>query len=375
MPSRLLSSLLGSCLALPTLALQPIADQQLAAVTGQAQGLRLTSEYDARIDSINYIDDDGVGNGGSVGALTLSPVRMFTPTNRPIEIDIEVKQVNGRKAVVFTNRDLPVELRVGSVAINGESLGGMGQGNFSIGSGDALITRMYAGGEVGSGFTLDVLIPASMSLDAYYEDDGARLTNTLSFSDPRDANGGGLQFRNMTFDLETDGLRIGMPEVNDGNFNIYNARLGDDVLNSLAFRNINIPSGGYWLLKNAENAGEYGIEMDSRLPQGTALQLVYIAGAVGDNYPNAETHEFSADIELLSNLDVQGLRMNVDGERGLVLDFDTNTSSDGIRGQLSMSNMTLQRSDQVGSGTTVGLGTLDAQINLSRNTFLQIEGH
>ncbi|ASP39164.1 hypothetical protein CHH28_10955 [Bacterioplanes sanyensis] len=375
MPARLLSSLLGVCLATPVFALKPMADQQLALVTGQAQGLRLTSEYDARIDSISYIDDDGVGANGSVGSLSLSPVRLFTPTNRPIEIDIEVKQVNGKKAVVFTNRDLPVELRVGSLAINGDSLGGVGQGNFAIANGDALVTRMYAGGDVGSGFTLDVLIPASMSFDAYYEDDGARLTNTLSFSDPRDANGGGLQLSDMTFDLEQDGLRIGVPQVSNGNFNIYNARLGDDVLNSLAFRNISIPDGGYWLIKNAEAANDIGIELDSRLPQGTALQLVYIAGAVGDNYPNAETHEFSADVALLSHLDVNGLRVNVDGERGLVLDFDRNTTTDGISGNLRMSNMVLQRSDRVGASSPVGLGTLDAQIHLSQNSFLQIEGH
>lgn len=374
MPPRLLSSLLGISLVTPTVALQPMADQQLAAVTGQAQGLRLTSEYDARIDNVSYIDDDGVGDDGTVGVLSMAPVRLYTANNRPLQIDIEVKDVGGKKAVVFTNRDLPLELEIGSLAINGQSLGTVGQGNFVIGSGDALVTHMFAGGEQGSGFTLDVAIPASMSYDAYYEDDGARLTNTFSFSNARNPAAGGLILQGMTFDLEDDGLRIGVPTISAGNFNIYNARLGDDVLNSVAFRNISIPTGGYWLIKNAKNAADIGIEIDSRLPANTSFQWVYIAGAVGADYPNEQTHEFSADVSLLSHLDVRGMRLNVDGERGLVLDFDSSRAGSGISGNLSVENMRLQRSDQL-NASAVGLGTLDAQVQLSNTSYLQIEGH
>ena len=118
-----LHALFAGCAAVfPVLAMQPLDEQSLSEVTGQAQGLRYTSEYDARIDSISYIDDDGLGNG-NVGTLTLSPVRLYTQTNRPVQIDLEVKEVNGRKALVFTNRDLPIETEIGSFAVNGYSLG------------------------------------------------------------------------------------------------------------------------------------------------------------------------------------------------------------------------------------------------------------
>jgi len=360
----------------PALALEALDESSLSEVTGQAQGLRYTSEYDARIDSISYIDDDGLGADGTVGTISMSPIRMYTPVNRPVQIDLEIKEINGRKAVVFTNRDLPIELEVGSLAINGQSLGGLGQGNFQIADGDALVTRMYAGGRIGSGFTLDLLIPKSMRMDTYYEDEGARFTSTIDFSDPRDPNLGGLTLENITFDLETDGLRIGMPTISGGNINIYNARIGDDVLNSLAFRNIQMVSGGYLLIKNAEQAGEIGIEFDSRIAAGSSFELVYIAGEVDDNYPNLNVFEMSAQVSMPSNFDVKGMRMNVDGERGLVFDFDAATATDGVSGNLLVENITLQRSDKVGVGAVpASIGTLDMQVNLTQNSYLQVEGH
>ena len=360
----------------PALALEALDESSLSEVTGQAQGLRYTSEYDARIDSISYIDDDGLGADGTVGTISMSPIRMYTPVNRPVQIDLEIKEINGRKAVVFTNRDLPIELEVGSLAINGQSLGGLGQGNFQIADGDALVTRMYAGGRIGSGFTLDLLIPKSMRMDTYYEDEGARFTSTIDFSDPRDPNLGGLTLENITFDLETDGLRIGMPTISGGNINIYNARVGDDVLNSIAFRNIQMVSGGYLLIKNAEQAGEIGIEFDSRIAAGSSFELVYIAGEVDDNYPNLNVFEMSAQVSMPSNFDVKGMRMNVDGERGLVFDFDAATATDGVSGNLLVENITLQRSDKVGVGAVpASIGTLDMQVNLTQNSYLQVEGH
>lgn len=360
----------------PVLALEALDESSLSEVTGQAQGLRYTSEYDARIDSISYIDDDGLGADGTVGTISMSPIRMYTPVNRPVQIDLEIKEINGRKAVVFTNRDLPIELEVGSLAINGQSLGGLGQGNFQIADGDALVTRMYAGGRIGSGFTLDLLIPKSMRMDTYYEDEGARFTSTIDFSDPRGPNLGGLTLENITFDLETDGLRIGMPTINGGNINIYNARIGDDVLNSLAFRNIQMVSGGYLLIKNAEQAGEIGIEFDSRIAAGSSFELVYIAGEVDDNYPNLNVFEMSAQVSMPTNFDVKGMRMNVDGERGLVFDFDAATATDGVSGNLLVENITLQRSDKVGVGAVpASIGTLDMQVNLTQNSYLQVEGH
>lgn len=374
---QLAATLAGIAAAYPVLALQPLDEQSLSEVTGQAQGLRYTSEYDARIDSVSYIDDDGL-LGGDVGTITLSPVRIYTQTNRPVQIDLEVKEVGGRKALVFTNRDLPIEMEVGSVAINGNSLGGFGQGHFQIGSNDALVTTLYAGGSAGNGLTLDLDIPASMSYENWIEDvdSGARLITTIDFSDPRNPAAGGLNLKNLTFDLDAEGLRVGLPETTGGTINFYNVRIGQDVLNSIAMRNIVFMPGGYLLVKNARGHDEIGLEMDLKISQDSAFDYYYITGEVGADYPSENIFEMSANIRLLSDLTVKGMRMNVDGERGLVFDFDNTNAQHGVSANLLVSDFTMQRSDRVGVvQNPVSLGTLDIQMNLTSNTYLQVEGH
>lgn len=357
------------------LALEALDESALSDVTGQAQGLRYTSEFDARIDSISYIDDDGLA-GGSVGTISMSPVRVHTPTNRPVQVDLEVRDINGEKALVFTNRDLPFEVEIGSIAINNQSLGGYGQGNFQIGNGDALYTYLFAGGYQGNGLRLNVEIPGSMSYDTWIEDEGARFTTTVDFGDPYNAAGGGLVLKDITFDLEGEGLRIGLPTITGGNINFYNARIGDDVLNSLALRNINMMPGGYVLMKNARGASEFGLEMDMVMKSGSSLDYVYIAGAVDAGYPSANVFEMSANVSLLSDLTVDGLRMNVDGERGLVFDFDNTDPSSGMSANVLVQDFTLMRSDKVATAVNpVSMGTMDIQMNLSNNSYLQVEGH
>ncbi len=367
---------LGALIATaPVCALEELNEQDLAGVSGQAQGLRYTSEFDARVDSITYIDDDGLA-GGPVGTVSLSPVRLYTPTNRPVQVDLEVRDIGGEKALVFTNRDLPFELEVGSLAINGYSLGGFGQGNFQIGSGDALITYLYAGGYDGNGLTLDLDIPASMSYDTYFDDEGTRFTTTVDFGDPYDASAGGLFLDGLSFDLVAGGLRIGLPVTSGGNINFYNARIGDNVLNSMALRNIVLQPGGYVLVKNARGADEYGLEIDSVITSGSGFDYVYIAGEVGSHYPSADVYELSASVSMLTDTEVRGLRLNVDGERGLVMDFDNTDSSAGASANLLVENITLQRSDRVGQNVSpVSIGTMDMQINISNNSYLQVEGH
>ncbi len=360
----------------PVLALEALDESSLSEVTGQAQGLRYTSEYDARIDSISYIDDDGLGADGTVGSISMSPIRVYTQTNRPVQVDLEVKDVGGRKALVFTNRDLPVEVEIGSIAINQYSLGGFGQGNFQMADGDAMVTYLYAGGFDGNGLTLDLDIPNSMSYETYIEDDGTRFTTTVDFSDPRDANGGGLFLKDITLELVGEGLRMGLPTTTGGNINFYNARVGDDVLNSAALRNIVLTPGGYLLIKNARGAGEYGLEFDTVLKQDSQFDYVYIAGEVDGTYPNPNVFEMSANISLLSDFSVKGMRMNVDGQRGLVFDFDNTDAASGVSANMLMQDVTLQRSDKVAAAVNpVSIGTMDIQMNLTNNSYLQIEGH
>lgn len=361
----------------PVLAMQPLDEQTLSEVTGQAQGLRYTSEFDAKVGSITYYDDDGLFNGNG-GSITLSPVRIYTQTNRPIQIDLEVKEVDGRKAVVFTNRDLPIELDIGSFEINGDSLGRFGMGNFQIGSGDSLVTYVFAGGHQGNGLTLDVDIPASMSFDTWIEDDreNARLTTTVDFSDPRNAAAGGLFMKDITFDLEGDGLRVGLPTTTGGNINFYNVRIGDDVLNSVALRNIVMMPGGYLMIKTARGLQEIGMELDLLVKKDSNLDFLYITGKVDGSYPSANVFELSANINLLSDFSVRGMRVNVDGDRGLVFDFDRNNSSSGMSAHLLVSNVTMMRSDKVATTTNpISLGTLDARLHLTNNSYLQVQGH
>lgn len=374
-------------------ALEALDEAAMSNVTGQAQGIRLTSEYDSSIKSISYYDDDGLGADGSGGVISLSPVRVYTPTNRPLIVDVQVGEKvrdNGetRTGLLFYNRDLPINIEVGSIAINGKSIGGFGQQNFQIKnnlnadpSDDQVYTvDLFAGGAVGNnGITLDVDLPSSMSFDTYYEDDGVRLSSTVDFGNPFDASGGGLKMSGVTFDLVPEGLQIGLPTITGGNVNVYNASIGDEILNSAAYRNINL-KGGALLLKNAEQAGESGLEIDLRVNKDSSLDYVYIAGEVDENYlagnPGAEIYEGSATISFEDDLLVQGMRMNVDGERGLVFDFDNSTATDGVRAHLQGRNIRFDRADRAAAGIhSPSIGTIDARLHLTNNTYLQVQGH
>lgn len=376
-------------------ALEALDEAAMSNVTGQAQGIRLTSEYDSTIKSISYFDDDGMGNADSRGGvLSLSPVRVYTPTNRPLVVEMTVGEkvrLDGstQTGLLFTNKDLPIDIEVGAIAINGNSIGGFGQNNFQIKNNlnadpndDQVYTvDLFAGGAVGNnGISLDIDIPSSMSFDTYYDDDGVRLTSTVDFGNPFNPAGGGLKMAGLTFDLVADGLQIGLPQISGGSVNVYNAKIGDETLNSAAYRNINLQPGGTLLLKNAESADENGLEMDLTLKQGSSLDYVYIAGEVDDNYlagnPGSEIFEGSATITFVDDLTVRGMRMNVDGERGLVFDFDSNTATDGVRAHLRGTDIRFDRADRAAAGVrSPSIGTIDARLHLTNNTYLQVEGH
>lgn len=379
-------------------ALEALDEAAMSAVTGQAQGIRLTSEFDNSIKSVSYYDDDGYayGGNGQVGVVSLSPVRVSTPTNRPLVVELRVDEKNGRNGLFFENRDLPIDIEVGSIAVNGKSLGGFGQNNFQIKNNlnanpaddQVFSVDLYAGGREGNGMTFDMDIPNSMSFDTYYDDDGTRLKSTVDFGNPFDSSSGGLKMTGLTLDLDKDGLDIGLPTITNGSINVYNATIGDEVLNSVAYRNINL-KGGRVLLKNAEEDGNIGLEVDLTLSAQssdssdtgrTSLDYVYIAGAVDDNYlsgsPSSEIYEGSAKFTLLDDVSITGMRLNVDQQRGLVLDFDSATSSDGIRAHLEVSDIKFQRADRAAAGIAApSIGTIDAKVHLTNNTYLQVEGH
>lgn len=379
----------------PTYSMQSLDDQSLADVTGQAQGLRITEQQEMVIDSLSYIDDDGLGPNGTVGTITLSNIRQFTEDGPTIR-DFEVKETDRQKALgenskgkalVMTSRQLAVNREIGDVAINGMSLGSYGQDNYSFAPGDVIETSIYAGGYVGNGLSVDVDVPSSLSYDNWHETNGVKQFVTTNYDDPYNKGNGGIFYQDITIDIVDDGIRVGLPTIEGGFVNQYNECVGtvdscrgegkNNVTHSTAYRNINLMPDGYAIIKNAKGANEIGLEVDLRVKQNTSLDYVYIFGEVGDNYPSTSVFEMSANVELKSDLTVDGLRMNVDGERGLVFDFDNSTPGETVvSGNVGLSDITLMRSDKVATTVNpVSLGTLDVQLNLTNNSYVQIEGY
>lgn len=375
----------------PSFALQVLDDQSLSDVTGQAQGLRITEQQEMAIDSLSYIDDDGLGPNGTVGTITLSNVRQYTPNNRPTVRDFEIKDLGKGKGqgLIMTSRELAIYREVGDIAINGKSLGSFGQDNYHFADGDVVETGIYAGGYGGgNGISVDVDVPSSLSYDNWHETNGVRQFVTTNYDDPYNKGNGGIFYQDITIDIVDDGVRVGLPTIEGGFINQYNECVGtaascrsegkNNVTHSTAYRNINLLPDSYVLIKNAKGEGEIGLEFDAVVKQGSNLDYVYIYGEVGSNYPSSSVFEMSGHVELLSDLTVDGLRMNVDGERGLVFDFD-NTQNPGakvVSGNIGLSNITLMRSDKVATTTNpVSLGTLDVQLNLTNNSYVQIEGY
>lgn len=379
----------------PTYSMQALDDQSLSDVTGQAQGLRITDDQEIIINSLSYHDDDGHGIDGTPGVITLNSVRQYSASGRPSVRDFEVKDLGQGRGIglIMTSRQLDISREIEDVLINDKSLGGFGQMNYSFDDGDFIQTGIYAGGSsvggVGAkGISFDVNVPSSLSYDTWHSTNGVKRFVTTNYDDPYNPGQGGMFFQKFSIDIVDDGVRLGLPTITNGFMNQYNECVGTeescrgegrkDITHSTAFRNINMPEGGYALIKNAKAANEAGLEFDLVIKQGTNLDFVYIYGEVSDNYPSDSIFELSTHVELLSDATVDGLRMNVDGQRGLVLDFDNeaNPGATVVSANVVLSDITLMRSDRVQTTPNpVSLGTLDVQLNLTNNSYVQIEGY
>lgn len=133
----------------------------------------------------------------------------------------------------------------------------------------------------------------------------------------------------------------------------------------------------YLLLKNAKGQNESGIEMDAVLTNRSAVDYVYIDGEVdvaSGAVSDAAIYEGSASFVLLDDMTVKGARVNVDGGRGLVVDFDPAQADAGLSAHVLVNDVKFRRTDR-DIATTPTLGTFDAQINLTNNSYLQVEGH
>jgi hypothetical protein len=382
----------------PTLALEQLDDVVLSKVTGQAQGLKYTSEFGISIQSIDYFDDDP----GDLGSLAFSEVSIETAVNRPLVIDVEVGIDPGdptRRGLFLSANDLAIEYKIANIYVNNESLGGFGGDNFQMDAGDQYVSRFYAGGRNGDGLSIDMVIPASMTSDQYYEDSGVRLTTSIGFSQP-DPLGtgkiGGMTLRNLTLDIEKDGVMIGLPEITDGAINFYNFRLGDQILNSVALRHINLLPGGELYIKPSKDVGSRGLEADALIKQGSNLDFVYISGSIDGQYPDENTFEMAGNVNFETDFEVNGLTVNVSKENGIELAFnetfvaDENDAIDrditltsglignGARGEIKLSDVYLYRSDVAvipSSATHVGAGVLQARIHVLPTSYIHVRGH
>lgn len=375
-------------------ALQSMNDNDMSTVVAQ-DGVRLLSEYEVRVDSVQYFDDENtdtvVQDGG--GSVVFSTVNIATRALQVIDFDIikgtSANGREGRNGIRFTNEELPIDFTVGKVAINGLSLGSFGITDFTTG-GSALnpvqiTVDLWAGGYDSdndvltheSGLTIDMSIPKESSFNTYYEDDGSRLSMTVDYCSGTDSSGcvdGGLNLRGLTVDVIAEGLRLGIPEVENGHLNIRNFRINNSSINDITLSNITIPEGGYLVLGAPDVEGESAINLDMYIAAGTSMDFQLFDKSGSDE------QVAGAHVELLALgggsdgfFKAEDISMNVySGEgRGLRLDIGDEVNT-GIQGTVLATDITLR---PVGQATAPILGSVQLDLQVLPGSYLEIMGH
>ena len=120
----------GLSMGYSSIALEAMDDASLSATTGQAAGLRITQEYENRIDSIEYWDDNGWSDEGTRGNITLNDIVIRTRTNSPEvrELRLQRDSSDDSTYLEITDIDYTTEQSY-KLSINGKSLGTYGQDN------------------------------------------------------------------------------------------------------------------------------------------------------------------------------------------------------------------------------------------------------
>jgi hypothetical protein len=372
-------------------ALQGMDDKDMSDVVAQ-DGVRLLSEYEIRVDAVQYFDDENINtpeqDGG--GSVVFSSVNIATRDLQVIDFDIikgtAANSRAGRNGIRFTSEELPIDLTVDKVAINGLSIGKVGLTDFTTGGVSPIILDLWAGGfdsdnDVNtheSGLTIDLSIPKESSFNTYYEDDGSRLSMTVDYCSGSDASGctgGGLNLKGLTVDVVAKGLRLGIPEVEGGHINIRNFRINDSLINDITLSNITILEGGYLVLGAPDVEGESSLNIDAYIASGTSLDFQLF------DTSDSDVQVAGAHIELLAlggsgdYFKAEDISMNVySGEgRGLRFDIgDAVNNSGGIQGTLRASDITLRPVDQV---TAPVLGSIQVDLQILPGSYLEIMGH
>lgn len=387
--------LTGLTASYPLLALEAMDDTALANTVGQAAGLKITQEYENRTDSIEYWDDNGWGEEGTRGNLTINNMVTKTATNRPEIRELRLKRADDNSTYLeITDIDYSTEQSY-KLSINGKSLGTFGEDNYQGTYGRKTILRAGGakdehGAEIGGpgGVSIDWLYPAELTYDSWVEQNGVRQTHTVMYDDIYNKGEGGLANTNITVDIVDEGLRIGLQEVVNGFKGEVNNKIGNDIHGSTAMRNINYKPGGYVMIKSAKEAGDIGLELDLVLKEGSGFEQVDISGAAidlqgteaGKSYLTDNHYVSSTQIELQSDLRIEGMRLNVDGQHGVMLDFD---KSEGAPVNVASANIEIYDHKIIKGGENMesrlsnlpSLGTTNMQLNLTNQSYIQIEGY
>ena len=368
-------------------ALEQLDDSSMSDVVAQ-EGVILRSEYEIQIDSLQYFDED------DYGSITMSNINIATRSQQVIDVDIVSGAGDraGRNGVRFSNKELPVDLSVDTVKINGKSLGGFGMRHLTTGGMDPLIVDVWAGGYDSndngiadeSGFTLDISVPKETSYDLYYTDDGSELSMTVDHCSEYSGStcvAGGIEFKGMTFDVTDKGLRAGIPEITSGQVNIRNFRLNESVFNDITLKNFTIPTGGYITLGAPDILGESAINFDAYFAAGSGFDFVYYDSS------DSDVQEFNASVsfdalssdagEAATNyFYVKDGSINVrsGNDKGILIALgkgDHITGSGGVRGSMSINDIMMK---PVGAASAAVLGSIKMNLQVLPGSYLEVMG-
>ncbi len=390
MAARALTTLL--IMPLMVSALERLDDSSMSDVVAQ-EGVILRSEYEIQIDSVQYFDDDNYGN------VTMSDINVATRSQQVIDVDIVSGDVGssreGRNGIRFSNKELPIDLSVDTVKVNGKSLGGFGMRHLDTGGVAPLVVDVWAGGYDSnnnstadeSGFTVDVAIPKETTYDLYYTDDGSELSMTVDHCSTYAAGActaGGIKFSGMTFDVTDEGLRLGLPEITGGQVNIRNFKLNESVINDITLKNFTVPEGGYLTLGAPDVLGESAVNFDAYFAAGSGFDFIYYDSS------DADVEEFNATVSFnalesdknnsaTNYFHITDSSINVlsGNNRGLLIALgdpsgNGGSGSGGVRGSVSINDIMMKPE---GAASAPVLGSIKMNLEILPGSYLEVMGH
>jgi hypothetical protein len=386
MAARALTTLL--MMPLMACALERLDDSSMSDVVAQ-EGVILRSEYEIEIDSVQYFDED------DYGSVTMSDINLATRSQQVIDLDIVSGTVGsnreGRNGIRFSNQELPIDFSVDAIKVNGKSLGGFGMRHLDTGGVTPLVVDVWAGGydlnentiADESGFTVDVSIPKETTFDLYYTDDGSELSMTIDYCSSYSGgvcSAGGLVLSGITFDVTDEGLRIGIPEVANGQLNIRDFSLNESVINDVTLKNFTIPTGGYINLGAPDIEGESAINFDAYFADGSGFDFVYYDSSDADVQELNATVSFNAldsdSSDATTNyFSIHDSSINVlsGSDNGIYIALgDADTGTGGIRGSMSINDIMLKPE---GTATAPILGSVKVNLEILPGSYLEVMGH